>query len=432
MVSKSLLLAALAVTVSTAVAQKPTAPVLNSNPGARYTVYLNFTGFNYKGTWAGGTPGNVHAYGIDSDYTTFNAEEISNIKEAWVRVAQCYMGFNVNVTTVDPAPSGMSDYSKKDWYDATQYLTHTIIGGSYDWFGAAGGVSYVGVAQQQSTSDGQRTNWVFPDNGTGPYGKYMAAAIAHEDGHHLRLDHQHDENNGNEYSSNNNAQGNGSYAPIMGVGYYTQRMTWRDGKNGVNDNDVVELLKNTNIGGILDSGNGHSMADATTLAVNPDGTVNSASAKGWIMPKASTGYSAVGEDSYTRDYFRFTSLGGSATLTAYDGTEFLNPGQADPGATMRSVLRIRDISGNVVGTAVEDASTLVHTWTGNLAAGTYFAEVASYGAYTSSYEPSSRYFNMGAYFLSGSGLAAVPEPSSILALSAGAAFLLKRRRRSAK
>lgn len=418
--------------VGVATAQKPTAPVLNSNPGARYTVFLNFTGFNYSGTWSGGTPGNVPAYTQDADPTTFNAAEVAAIKDAWARTAQAYVGFNINVTTVDPASSSLTDAQKKTFYDNTQYLTHTVIGGSNGWYGNAGGVSFLGVAQQATTSQGRRTNWVFPVDGTGTSPKYVSTAVTHEVGHHLRLSHQTDENNGAGYSSNNNASGNGSYGPIMGASYNAQRTVWRQGKAGVNDNDVAELQLNANIGSLLDSGIGHSIGTATALSVNPDGTINSGVSKGWIMPKASTGYSAVGEDSYTKDYFSFTTNGGAISLTANDGSSFLEAGVADPGATMNSVLRILDINGTVLGTSTTDITTLKHTWSGNLGAGTYYAQVVSPGAFTSSYEPDSRYFNMGAYFISGSGFSSVPEPGTMIALAGGVGLLLRRRRKSSK
>ena len=54
---------ALAGEVTTVLTGEPHAvgvPVLNSRPGAAYTVYLDFAGFNYPGTWFFGqfTPGN--------------------------------------------------------------------------------------------------------------------------------------------------------------------------------------------------------------------------------------------------------------------------------------------------------------------------------------------------------------------------------------
>ena len=408
----------------------PIAPALSSNPGARYTVFLNFSGFNYNGTWANKTPGNVPAYTVDGDATTFNATETQRIKEVWARTAAAYVGMNINVTTVDPAAAGLTDAQRKTFYDNTQYLTHTIFGGANTWYGSAGGVSYVSIAQQATVTNGQRTNWVFPVNGTGTGSKSMAVAGVHEDGHHLRLSHQSDEITGGGYSSNNGANGNGSYAPIMGVAYNSQRATWRVGKSGVNANDVARLQGNLNMGAFRDSMIGHSLATATSMAVLGNGTINSATMKGWIMPKASTGYSAVGEDSYTKDYFKFRTLGGAVTIKANDGTSFLQAGVADPGATMRCAMRIMNSNGVVIGTAVEDATTLVHTWSGNLAAGDYYAQVVSQGAYVSAYEPDSRYFNMGGYFMSGSGLTAVPEPASMLVLTAGIGFLVRKRRRA--
>src|SRR5262245_19546730 len=89
----------------------PPAPALSSRPGAAYTLYLDFSGFNFSGKWAvtpanpagQGTPGNRPAYDTDGDATTFTNAEISKIKECWARTAEKYSPFNVNVTTVDPA-----------------------------------------------------------------------------------------------------------------------------------------------------------------------------------------------------------------------------------------------------------------------------------------------------------------------------------------
>ena len=429
----------------------PVAPQLASNASARYTLYLDFSGFNYNGTWAGGTPGSVPAYNTDSDANTFSTTEQQAIKDTWARFANAYAGFNVNVTTIDPAAragQASSDAVRQSYYDATQYVQHQILGGTNAWFSTgAGGVSYVGTTQNANTFSGGHTNWVFAESVYNTP-KNLAAAGIHEDGHALGLGHQRDESNGGGYSDNNGAQGNGSYSPIMGTTYVSQRGTWRQGNTvaanspaGVtNANDVAVIQSQGGMGAFLDDNIGHSLVTATSLAVNADGTVNvnSGNSKGFIMPKSSTGYSAgTGPNpngdttSYTSDFFAFNTAGGAVTLSANDGNSFLQTGVADPGATMRCVMNILNSAGIVVGTATEDSTTLVHTYSGTLGAGTYYAQIMSYGAYISAYEPNSRYFNMGGYFLTGSGFQAVPEPGTWAVLGLGALAAMRRRRRSA-
>ena len=126
--------------VSTAQAQVPS---LSSRSGAAYTVYLDFAGFDYTGTWAGGTPGSTPAYGTASE-----------VRDIWARTAEKYAAFNINVTTVDPAVTAgflSTNYSgRQTYYDDQARMMHTVIGGDGSWFGG-GGVSYVGVTQNLSS-----------------------------------------------------------------------------------------------------------------------------------------------------------------------------------------------------------------------------------------------------------------------------------------
>ena len=428
--------------VASALAAGPVAPALSSRPGATYTLYLDFSGFDYSavansrgtGTWGqtGKSPSVVPAYTTDSDATSFSASENQAIKDTWARYVNAYTGFNVNITTVDPAASGLTDAQRQASYDRSPYVMHTIIGGTYNWFGSSGGVSYVGTTQTANTFSGGHANWVFPVNGSGTSAKGMAAAGIHEDGHGLNLPHQHDEATGSEYSDNNGASGNGSYAPIMGTTYTSQRGTWRIGSTGAgNVNDVSVLEANGGMGDLLDDGIGHSLDTATALALGDAGSINVGNSltKGFIMPLKSTGYSA---DSYTKDYFSFNSAGGLVTLVAHDGNDKLTAGVADPGATMRSVVKIFSTNGTLIGMGAEDSTTLLHTFSATLPVGSYYAEISSYGAYTSSYEANAKYFNMGGYFLTGSGFAqAVPEPASLVAIAAGFSTFHPRRRKSA-
>ncbi len=55
----------------------PAAPALSSRPGAAYTIYLDFSGFNYTGIWGGQTPGDLSAYDNVASTGTFSSSDIS-------------------------------------------------------------------------------------------------------------------------------------------------------------------------------------------------------------------------------------------------------------------------------------------------------------------------------------------------------------------
>ncbi len=409
-------------------------PQLSSLPGAPYTIYLDFAGFNFTGNWGGGSsaPGNTPAF--DNVTGSFNSFEQNKISRLWARVAQCYTPFNVNVTTIDPAVAGGqadTDAHRQAYYDLTPQMMHTVIGQQQNnWCGPYGGISYVGVdpysydpsSYNNGAGAGWKTNWVFTD-GVGT-GLACGQAAAHENGHGLNLSHQSDYSGAtyvNEYSKGDNNSGNGTYAPIMGAAYYTQRGAWRvgDSNNGSANNiqnDVSVLLRNPNIGRYVNDGIGHTLATATLLPVSGN-NVNAALAKGIIVPASTTSPTPIGASNYTSDFFRFYANGGVVSLTAHNGSEFLSAGTADPGAMLRSTLTILDSSGTTVGTATEAASTLSETFFGTLPAGWYYAQIASYGGHSQtlgSYNTTS-YFDMGSFFLTGSGIS-VPEPGTLVML----------------
>jgi len=221
----------------------------------------------------------------------------------------------------------------------------------------------------------------------------------------------------------------GSYSPIMGASYYTQRGTWRVGttiESGteITQNDSRGIVTNPGMNGYIDDGIGHTMATATALALSGT-TINYSLAQGVITP-SSTASNPTGVSNYTSDFFAFHSGGGSLSITVNDGSEFLSPGTADPGVTLRSTLEILDASGDVLGTGTEDASTLFETYTGNLAPGNYYLEVNSHGGYaqtlsgTAGTYTTTNYYEMGSYFITGSGVGLAPEPGSLsLMLTAG-------------
>jgi hypothetical protein len=264
-------------------------------------------------------------------------------------------------------------------------------------------------------------------------------ASIHENGHGLSLSHQADYQGStkiNEYSVGDNNSANGTYAPIMGAAYYTQRGAWRlgDVSGGGTQNDVAVLLSNSGMGSYINDGIGHTRATATPLPITGS-NVDYTLAKGIITPNSTSSPTPIGTANYTSDFFAFHTTGGTVTLAAHDGTEFLTPGIADPSPTLRSTLTILNSSGAVAGTATEDASTLFETFSGTLAAGDYYARIDSYGGHTQtlgSYN-TTYYYDMGSYFLTGSGpITPVPEPAVITMLASAAlmgGFLFYRRRR---
>jgi len=184
-------------------------PLLNSFPSARATIFLDFDGQTVTGTsWNWGGPIYAQPSGFSSDDMT----QIFN------RVAEDYRIFNINVTT-----------------DSTVYFAapvrqriRIIITPTYQWYGSAGGISFVG-----SFSWGDGTpGWVFSSLlANNP--KYVAEAASHEAGHTLGLQHQSAYTATCTKTEYNPGYGSGetSWAPIMGVGYYKNLTTWHYGTN---------------------------------------------------------------------------------------------------------------------------------------------------------------------------------------------------------
>lgn len=416
--------------VATAEVHTTGIPALNSRPGATYELYLNFGGFNFTGTWGatGLSPGNVQAY--ENTTGVFDPSQQNSIQEIWARVAQKYTPFDINITTIDPAVAAQqadTDAQRQAYYDQTPGLMHTVIANG-TWFGASGGASYLGVVADSWTTDiynggsgaGWHTNWVFP-NYTGTSKQNIGEATAHEIGHGLNLLHQSDYNGDSEikeYSSGNN-----TYAPIMGKSYNALRGTWRlgDDGNGNIQNDPAVIAANAGINGYVDDGIGHTLSTATPLPLTGD-TVDFSAAQGVIVPLSISSPDPIGAAHYTSDYFSFFSDGQSITLTVNNGTQFLQPGIADPGVTLRSTLQILDRDGNWVASGTESPSTLSVTFSGTMDTGEYFAVISSYGGSLQTLSNgfitlnTTKYYDMGSYFLTGTGFSVIPEPATAFLL----------------
>jgi hypothetical protein len=402
-------------------------PAYSSRPGAAYTHYLNFGGFTFNGLWGGQAsqnPGTTPAYTVDGDATTFNATELANIKNIWSRVAEKFAPFNINVTTVDPAPAG-TDASKQLYYDNTARLMHTVIGGSGGWTGG-GGVSYVGVTRFSytgtGTSNGYHTNWAF--SGQAPSNlQFVAEVTAHEDGHGLNLSHQSVYSGTtliNEYNPGTGV-GVGSKAPIMGNSYSAARGLWRIGDahdvytgGKITQNDLAFMMSsNGGLSPFINDGIGHTLGTATPMPMNGL-SIDFNTATGVIVPISSSPTVTGGSANFTSDYWSFTTGTGMVSLQVIAGRQSITPGFADPGAMLDASLEIYTTGGLPLFSAT--TTSLSETLTVPLVAGTYIARVFSAG------DPLALgYYDIGSYFLKGT---VAPEPSMVALVLMSASWLV--------
>jgi hypothetical protein len=242
-------------------------PILNSYPSAKATIYMDFDGQYVEGTtWNWSGPINAQPALLSE----------AAITEIFNRVSEDYRIFNINITT-----------------DSTVYYaapasqrTRVIVTPSYEWYGMAGGVSFVG----SFTWGDDTPAWVFSgllNNNI----KSVAEAISHEAGHTLGLQHQSVwDGNCNKTAEYAPGQGSGEigWAPIMGVGYYKNLTTLFNGPNstGCNNlqNDIAIIAGNTNKFGFRSDDHGNTPKDATKinfsgLGFSASGLINSATDK---------------------------------------------------------------------------------------------------------------------------------------------------------
>ena len=201
---------------------------LSSKPDSLYTIYLDFDGHVTSNTsWnryndGGDIVSPRFALDGNTEKTSFSASEKAAIYDIWLRVAEDYMPFDVNVTTVEPSSVSFADGRSQ----------RVVIGGkSGDWYGS----SVLGISYRSSFARaGDIPNFVF--SGSIGYDiNGIAVTVSHEVGHTLGLAHKG--KGKRSYFSGLNGWG-----PIMGNPLNMELTQWSKGEYADATDTVDELL----------------------------------------------------------------------------------------------------------------------------------------------------------------------------------------------
>ena len=365
--------------------------LLHSKPGAARVLYLDFDGHQLSGTaWNNSTAGACYAepYTLDTN-TAFSSSELGVIESVWKRVAEDYAPFDIDVTTQDPGLAAINRASTSDSQFGTRALitnSKTACSNGKTLYASVcpngcGGVAYVGVFDSiASDHDYYQPALVF-QNGVNS-AKSIAEATSHEVGHNLGLSHDgvaaHDGLAAVGYYT-----GQGSWAPIMGVGYYEAITQWSKGEYAF----ASQLQDDFAVMGI----NG--------LTVRADDHGNTAATATAIVG-SSFGIDGVIATRDDVDVFTVAAGSGTATFT-------VAPAPTSPNLDVR--LEVRDINGVVVastnpasGSTSSDAATgLGASISVSLAGGSYSVYVDGTGEGDPAVTGYSDYASVGHFRLTG-------------------------------
>ena len=390
--------------------------LLHSRPGAANVVYIDFDGAVITGTaW-----NDVHAqldakaFNVEGDAASFSAAERTRIVDIWHRVSEDLAAYDIDVTTEEPAVFNSNT--------GTILVTHSVDAqGNLIQCDSCGGVAYVNVFGRSNYHTYYSPALVFFDKLGSGNQTYVAEASSHEFGHNLGLSHDGDDANG--YYSGHGS-GLVSWAPIMGNSYYNNITEWSKGEyaNATQQQDDLAIIDGKL--GYLADDHGDSVAGATALAVDLDGSVVSSNPE--LDPHNTlTENKGVINSSSDVDVFSFVAGAGPLNLTVTPAWDAFYRTTSRRGANLDIKIELLDLNGAFIlsDNPVADTSASIST---TVSAGTYHLTVTGVGNGSPS-TGYSDYNSMGQYFINGSIAAAAadetaPEPDPMTWASGPAAM----------
>jgi PKD repeat protein len=352
---------------------------LNSRPGSKRVIYLDFDGHQTTGTAWNASYGsliNSPAYTTDTD-PAFSTAELQNIQTMWKQVAEDYAPFDVNVTTQDPGPAAITRSGTGDEY----YGTRVVI--TRDNFAACGCGGFAYLTAFNDTDDYYKPAFVFNTSLIG-----AGEAISHEVGHNLGLNHDGIVGGAAYYEGH--GSGATGWAPIMGAGYYQKLVQWSKGEYSGANNTEDDIAKIPSYGAtLMVDDHSDTATGATVLDAAANGGTSTLSGRGLIGLRGDI------------DYFSFVSGAGSYSLA-------VNLAPYSPDLDIQA--KLYNSAGTLIATS-NPVDTLPAALSGSLAAGTYFLAIDGVGKGDPLTTGYSDYGSLGRYTVSGT----VPGSSTLIA-----------------
>ncbi|MCB0428892.1 MAG: pre-peptidase C-terminal domain-containing protein [Flavobacteriales bacterium] len=332
----------------------PAPPSYSSKPGARGVIYLDFDGENIAsgGRWANGSAWYAQPLGFSD----------AKIKDIWTVMSEDYRPFDINVTT------------DRATYDAAnRYRRIMCVWTSTQPAGSGGGGTYFYNAFNDGDNNSPALAFLTGD-------KSAAEVGSHECGHSFNLMHDGGGGDGEYW------EGHGDYSVIMGNGYYLPIVQFSKGEySGANnfEDDLSIITNSKNDVGYRTDDHGNTTATAT-LIDEASGTIDPAK------------YNGIIEKTTDKDYFEFTTSGGSVKIDFQSGMSGVHYSAPDLD------IQARLLNENGTEVVKSDPTGLDASISTTVQAGTYYIEIDGVGAGNPSTTGYSDYGSLGYYEMSGS------------------------------